>query len=118
MTVPAQMNESIENSVYRARAGVMVKDLREAAGHTQRSFAKAVGITYYTFISQIENGRGRIPPERYEEWATALKVSPKWFAKEMLRLYEPVTYNLIFGDPAVSNPMELVAKRADNVVSI
>ena len=34
-------------------------------------------MNFYTFISQLESGRGRIPPDRYKVWADALNVDPQ-----------------------------------------
>lgn len=84
----------------RFQAGVWLKARREAAGLSQRDVAERVGVLYYTFVSQIEIGRGRIPSERYEAWARALGLAPRDFAKTMLSFYEPATYQLIFGDDA------------------
>jgi hypothetical protein len=53
---------------------------------------------YYTFISQIESGRGRIPSENIRDWAIALEVDPKEFAINLMRYYDPRTYELVFGD--------------------
>lgn len=82
----------------RQEAGRWLKDLREARGLSQRSLANRVGAEYYTFISQIEAGRGRIPPDRYAAWAAALGVEPKTFVQTLLRYYDPVTYAIVFGD--------------------
>jgi transcriptional regulator with XRE-family HTH domain len=81
----------------RLQAGAWLKAQREGSGLSQRDLAERVGSVYYTFVSQIESGRGRIPPERYEAWARALSIEPRLFAMKMLGFYEPVTYDLIFG---------------------
>ena len=47
---------------------------------------------------QIESGRGRIPPDRYELWAKALNVEVRTFVKALTRFYDPITYRLLFGD--------------------
>jgi transcriptional regulator with XRE-family HTH domain len=70
--------------------------LREKAGLSQRQLAARLDIEYYTFISQLENGRGRIPPDRYEDWAEALKVDVKDFTRELMRYYDPVTFRILF----------------------
>jgi transcriptional regulator with XRE-family HTH domain len=54
--------------------GRWLKECREAAGLSQRQLADLVGAEYHTFISQLETGRGRIPPDRYKAWAQALKI--------------------------------------------
>ena len=80
----------------RAQAGLWLKGLREEAGLSQRELADRIGLPYYTFISQIESGKGRIPSERYEAWADALEYDKKSFATKMLSFYEPHTHALIF----------------------
>lgn len=82
----------------RREAGRWLKSLREHRGLSQRQMAAAIGAEYYTFISQIEAGRGRIPPDRYEAWAEALGVEPKALVRTLLRYYDPVTYTALFGE--------------------
>ncbi len=82
----------------RREGGAWIKSLREKAGYTQRSLAVALEIDYYTFISQIENGRGRVPPDRYKLWAEVLKVDPKEFMQGLMRYYDPYAYEMLFGE--------------------
>ena len=82
----------------RQEAGRWLRELREARGLSQRGLADRVGAEYYTFISQLESGRGRIPPDRYRIWAKALGVDPKTFVRTLMQYYDPVTYEIIFGD--------------------
>lgn len=82
----------------RREAGAWLRHLREARGITQRQLAERVGIEYYTFVSQIESGRGRIPADRYQKWADALQVEVKVFVKNVFYFYEPVTYQILFGE--------------------
>jgi transcriptional regulator with XRE-family HTH domain len=84
----------------RQQAGRWLKELREARGLSQRVLAERVGAEYYTFISQLESGRGRIPPDRYLDWAQALGIEPRAFVRTLLRYYDPVTYGIIFADEA------------------
>ena len=81
----------------RREGGRWLKRCREDAGLSQRQLAEAVGAEYYTFISQLESGRGRIPPDRYHVWAQALKIPPKGFVRDILSFYDPVTYEILFG---------------------
>jgi len=81
----------------RRVAGHWLKEVRERRGLSQRQLAKLVGAEYYTFISQLENGRGRIPPDRYREWAVALKVEPAEFVQTLMKYYDPVTHGILFG---------------------
>jgi transcriptional regulator with XRE-family HTH domain len=82
----------------RQQAGRWLRELREARGLSQRGLADRVGAEYYTFITQIEAGRGRIPPDRYAAWATALGVEAKAFVQTVMRFYDPVTYEIVFAD--------------------
>lgn len=81
----------------RKAAGNWLRSLREKRGLSQRDLAKLVGAEYYTFISQLETGRGRIPPDRYRLWAAALDVNAAEFVRTLLRYYDPVTYDILFG---------------------
>jgi len=80
----------------RRGAGTWLKQQREARGLSQRDLAQKVGVDYYTFISQVESGRGRIPPERYRAWAGALRIPPREFVTTLMRYYDPVTYRILF----------------------
>jgi transcriptional regulator with XRE-family HTH domain len=82
----------------RRSAGLYLKELREKRGLTQRQFARLVGAEHYTFISQLETGRGRIPPDRFRQWAAALQVEPVEFVRALMKYYDPVTYEILFGD--------------------
>ena len=93
-----QRTSTSEVRELRQAGGVWLKDLREKAGLSQRELAEKVDIGYYTFISQIENGRGRLPPDRYEVWAAALRGKPTDFTRELMRYYDPITYRILFGD--------------------
>ena len=80
----------------RREAGAWLRELREKKGLSQRELATLVGAEYYTFISQLETGRGRIPPDRYKDWAAALNVPPRDFVRELLQFYDPITYDILF----------------------
>ena len=86
----------------RRAAGEWLRKLREQRGLSQRDLARLVGAEYYTFISQLEMGRGRVPPDRYKVWADALGVPPKVFVKTLLRYYDPVTYGMLFDDETLA----------------
>ena len=87
-----------EAKEHRATCGLWLKALREAEGLSQRDLADRLSLDYYTFISQLENGRGKIPAHRYAEWAVALGQEPRDFVKTLLKYYEPLTYQILFGD--------------------
>lgn len=89
-----------EAKEQRTALGQWLRTLREAEGLSQRELADRLNLDYYTFISQLENGRGKIPTHRYAEWAVALGQQPKSFVRELLRHYEPMTYQILFEDDA------------------
>ena len=93
-----QKLSSREVAQLRRQAGLWLRELREARGLSQRALADRVGAEYYTFISQLEAGRGRIPPDRYLLWAEALDVEPRFFVRTLLRYYDPVTHAVLFED--------------------
>lgn len=96
MSSQLQQVLSRDDTVALRRAGgAWLKEKREAAHLSQRELASRVGIEYYTFISQIEGGRGRVPAERFEAYAAALNVSPREFTMTMLRYNEPVIFRLL-----------------------
>jgi transcriptional regulator with XRE-family HTH domain len=92
-----QQGHASEAASLRREAGRWLKELREAKGLSQRELARSVCVEYYTFISQIESGRGRIPPERYEIWANALGVDVRYFVRTLMSYYDPITYRILFG---------------------
>lgn len=93
-----QKSSTSEVRDLRVAGGMWLKELREKASLSQRDLAREVNIGYYTFISQLENGRGRLPPDRYETWAKALKVDPRDFTRELMRYYDPITHRILFGE--------------------
>ena len=89
---------SDEAKQLRKQAGAWLKGLRAKAGLSQIELAQRLGLKYYTFISQVENGFGRVPTETMEAWAAALGVDASHFAKELLSYYDPELYRLLFGN--------------------
>jgi transcriptional regulator with XRE-family HTH domain len=85
-----------EAKELRRRAGAWLKELRARAGLSQIQLAEQLGLKYYTFVSQVENGFGRVPTESMEAWATALGADPSVFARELLAFYDPELHRLLF----------------------
>jgi transcriptional regulator with XRE-family HTH domain len=95
---PPQVGVADVATSLRREAGLWLKALREAQGLSQRQMAQQVGVNYYTFISQVESGRGRISPDRYRVWARALGIDPQEFVIRLMRFYDPVTHGILFGE--------------------
>lgn len=85
-----------ESLALRKQAGRWLKQKREDRNLSQRQMADILGIEYYTFVSQLETGRGRIPPERYADWAGALGMTPRELVFVLMRYYEPITFSILF----------------------
>jgi transcriptional regulator with XRE-family HTH domain len=90
----------------RREAGRWLRSLRESRGLSQRQLADHVGLDYYTFVSQLEAGRGRIPPDRYSAWAESLGVETTLFVRTLMRYYDPVTYELLFKATDLTVPLD------------
>lgn len=102
MLAELKRNSPEETREHRMTLGLWLRSLREEKGLSQRELADILSLDYYTFISQLENGRGKIPTHRYVEWAEALGQEPKAFVKRLLSYYEPMTYKILFEDDAGS----------------
>jgi transcriptional regulator with XRE-family HTH domain len=85
-----------EAKQQRKLAGDWLKELRAAAGLSQIQLAEHLGLKYYTFVSQVENGFGRVPTESMEAWARALNTDPTEFARKLLSYYDPELHRLLF----------------------
>ena len=81
----------------RKAGGRWLRKLRERRGLSQSDLARLIGAEYHTYISQLETGRGRIPPNGYRIWAEALDINPQDFVRQLLSFYDPVTYDILFG---------------------
>jgi transcriptional regulator with XRE-family HTH domain len=81
----------------RKKAGSWLRSVRCNLGLSQRELAHRVNMEYYTFISQIEAGRGRVPADRLPDWSKALEMDPREFAINLMRYYDPHSFDMIFG---------------------
>ena len=94
-------DDSNDIKKLRKEAGMWLRSLREKSQLSQRELADRVDVEYYTFISQIEVGRGRVPTERVEMWAGALGEDVQTFAKRLMSYYDPTNYRLVFPDAPI-----------------
>lgn len=97
-----QKRQDTHTQELRKSAGKWLRELREAQGLSQRELAQQVGVEYYTFISQLETGRGRIPPDKYRAWAEALGLPVRDFVQHLFQFYDPVTFEILFSDEAAT----------------
>ena len=99
MLLVSTSKEGDKNSApeLRKKAGSWLRERRCELGLSQRELASRVNMEYYTFVSQIEAGKGRVPAERMRDWSAALELDPKEFAIKLLQYYDPHSYEMIFG---------------------
>ncbi|MEM6945888.1 MAG: helix-turn-helix transcriptional regulator [Pseudomonadota bacterium] len=83
----------------RRRFGRWLKLRREERGVTQADLAGLLGLKYYSFISQVENGLGRIPQSLYGPWAKALGIDDEEFAWMALSHLEPGLFQMLRKTP-------------------
>jgi transcriptional regulator with XRE-family HTH domain len=87
-----------ETKELRKSAGKWLQEQRQVAGLSQADLAARLGLKYYTFISQVENGFGRVPSESMAQWAQALGLPPAQFARTLLAYYDPPLHRLLFAE--------------------
>lgn len=81
----------------RKKAGDWLKQRRADAGLSQADLAARLGLKYYTFVSQVENGFSRVPTEHMGAWADELGLEQSAFARHLIKYYEPELHRLLFG---------------------
>lgn len=92
--LPAYSSDGLKT--LRKEAGQFIQNVREEAGLTQVDMADRMGYKFYTRVSQIERGVGRVPPEDFVEFTKVLGVDPKPFVRRLLQAYDPIVYHLAF----------------------
>jgi transcriptional regulator with XRE-family HTH domain len=90
---------SEETRKNRKLAGQYVRKMRNQSGLSQLELSKKLGLSYYTFISSVENGISAIPSDRLRDWAKALDVPLDDFTRSLLRYYDPHLFDALFGAP-------------------
>ncbi|WP_336488255.1 helix-turn-helix domain-containing protein [Methylobacterium nigriterrae] len=75
-----------------------MKHLREKAGYSQRTFSAEIGSPTYAFVSQIETGRGRVPPDQIRVWANVYGIEARKFLQMIMRFYDPETFAVLFDE--------------------
>lgn len=89
----------------RRKLGRWLKSRREERGLTQADLALELNLRYYSFVSQVENGIGRIPQDLYAPWADALQVEAEEFGWTVLSHLEPGLFKMISGrEPSEVSP--------------
>lgn len=69
--------------------GNIIKEARNNAGYTQKALADALGLEYYTMISQIELGYVSIPPALWLPLTNTLRLNSADFITRCVFEYQP-----------------------------
>lgn len=80
----------------KVNLGTMLKDARTKEGYTQKALADALGLEYYTMISQMELGYISIPPTLWVPIADALRMDKAEWVVKCVSEYMPEVYRSLF----------------------
>ncbi len=90
--------------------GSALKDARVEAGFTQKALADALGIEYYTMISQMELGYISIPPSLWSPIADKLKLPRAKWVLQCLREVQPEVFVAMFGNKSMAEVIAVLEK--------
>lgn len=93
--VLAKQNQ--DSKAQRKRAGAWLRGKRSDMGYTQKQLADRLGLEYYTFVSQVENGSAKLSHYQWVDYASALEMEPKEFARVMMFFMMPEIHQMIWG---------------------
>ncbi len=77
--------------------GALIRAAREKAGLTQKAVADAVGLNYYTMISQMELGYVTVPAGLWVKLPDVLGLDRQDFVLRCLSAHQPEVYEALFG---------------------
>jgi transcriptional regulator with XRE-family HTH domain len=90
--------------------GSLLKAARLRRGFTQKELADAVGLEYYTMISQLELGYISVPPALWVPLGVALRENIEEFVTICLLEIQPEVYTALFGDVPPSEVARSLSK--------
>lgn len=80
----------------RDNLGLIIKNKRTEEGYTQKALADAIGVEYYTMISQMELGYISIPASLWIPLADKLKLDEIEWVLRCVHEYYPEIYRALF----------------------
>lgn len=92
----------------RDNLGLALKDARQKEGYTQKALAEALGVEYYTMISQMELGYISIPPTLWVPIAQTLKMDESEWVLRCLREYQPELFQAIFKNRSMREAVDVL----------
>ena len=99
---------SVRQEFLRRTIGTRLKKARELAEMTQKEVADRLGVEYFTFVSQMENGRIAPPPSMWRKLADILGLDQAEFITHCLYNLYPEVYGALYGKKARVGVMEQV----------
>lgn len=81
----------------RDTLGEALRNKRTSEGYTQKALADALGIEYYTMVSNMELGHMSIPPSLWGPIANALRMNRQEWILMCLSEIQPEVYRALFG---------------------
>lgn len=94
----------------RDNLGSELKTHRTKEGYTQKALADALGLEYYTMISQMELGYISIPPSLWLPIAMTLHMNASTWVLRCLKEYQPEVYGALFQHKSIKETAELLTK--------
>lgn len=92
----------------RDNLGTELKEARNREGFTQKALADALGIEYYTMISQMELGYISIPAALWVSIARVLKMDESEWVLRCVREYQPEVFTALFLNRSLSEVTDLL----------
>ena len=84
------------------KPGTMLKEARTEAGFTQKALADALGLEYYTMISQMELGYISIPASLWVPISDKTRIDKHRFVLRCLHEIMPEVYRALFGIKSIN----------------
>ena len=88
--------------------GGIIKEARTKEGFTQKALADALGMEYYTMVSQIELGYMSLPPSLWTPIADKLRLPRAEWVLNCLLEIQPEVYQALFGIKPVQEVTEML----------
>lgn len=102
------MLSSTRKERNRDNLGTQLKDARQKEGYTQKALAEALGVEYYTMVSQMELGYISIPPALWVPIAQTLKMDVSTWVLTCLQEYQPELFQALFMNRSMCDAVHLL----------
>ena len=86
----------------RNNLGQQLKDARTREGYTQKALAEALGLEYYTMVSQMELGYMSIPATLWVPISDTLRMDKYRWILQCVKEYQPEVYAALFAQKSIA----------------